>query len=352
MTFKRILIGLIAVVILVGAIGWMLRDRIAEVLFTRIAQSVVSSNVYDELPDGLHVFFCGTGSPTPDPTRTGTCNGVVAGERIFLVDIAAGGLRNLMLSQFPVSEIERVYITHLHLDHIVGLGDLMIQYWMDGATSPLQVSGPEGVEVMVDGFNLAYSPDRQYRLDFQPDTLDPNGYGFEATTINLTDKNAVILEEEDLKITVFEVNHYPVEPAFGFRFDYKDRSVVFSGDTVYDENLIENSVGADLLIHEAMSIDMLALLAGQMEPDGHDHTKDTLDHAADIHTTPVEAATAAQKAGVQELLLNHIVPPVPSSFLNGLFLGDAEEHFDGKITVGEDLMIVSLPAQSDEIIHH
>ncbi len=351
MTFKRILIGLMVVILLIAGAGWLFKDRIIETLFTRFAQSVVNSSFYDELPDGLHVFFCGTGSPVPDPARTGTCNGVIAGERVFIVDIAAGGLRNLLLNQFPITDIERVYLTHLHLDHIVGLGDLMVQYWMDGGhTSPLQVSGPDGVEVMVDGFNLAYSPDRQYRLDHQPDTLDPNGYGFEATTITLAGKSAVILEEEDLKITVFEVNHFPVEPAFGFRFDYKDRSVVFSGDTVYDENLIKNSEGTDLLIHEAMSPGMMVLLANVMG-DSHGHTHDTLNDASNLHTTTVEAAMVAQTAGARELVLNHLVPAVPFRFLNGLFLGDAAENFDGRITVAEDGMIVSLPAQSDEIIH-
>ncbi len=352
MTLKRVLIGLLAALILAAGAGWLSRDRIAEAIFTGFAQRNIGSDLRDGLSDGLHVLFCGTGSPMPDPTRTGTCNGVIAGKRIFAVDMGAGGARNLALGQFPVGEIERVYLTHLHSDHIEGLGETMIQAWIDGGrTSPLPVSGPEGVDMVVEGFNIAYGPDRGYRQDHQPEMIDPNGYGFEGETITLVGESAVVLEEGDLKITAFSVSHEPVEPAFGYRFDYKDRSVVFSGDTAYDPNLVRASSGADLLIHEALSVRMLGILERVAKENNEPRMQAITQGVLSYHTTPEEAARAAREAGVRELMLNHITPPVPVALLNGLFLGEALQRFDGRITVAEDGMVVSLPAGSDDIVH-
>jgi len=350
MTLKRIMIGLLVIIFIVAGAGWLLRDRIIETVFTSFARSNIGKDIRDSLPDGLHVFFCGTGSPMPDPTRTGTCNGVIAGSRIFIVDMGAGGVRNLGLGQFPTGETERVYLTHLHSDHMEGLGETMITVWINGGrTSPLPVSGPEGVEAVVEGLNIAYGPDRKYRQDHQPEMLDPNGFGFDATTITLEGDSAVVLDEDDLKITAFNVNHKPVDPAFGYRFDYKERSIVFSGDTAYEPNLVNVATGADLLIHEAQSARMLGILQRLSEESGETRMKAIMQDVLSYHTTPEEAAQAAREAGVQELILYHITPPVPVALLNSMFLGDAPREFDGKITLAKDRMLVSLPAGSDKI---
>lgn len=350
MTFKRILFGLVAVAFLAVGAGWVFLDRITEATFERFAQNNVGNDLRDSLPDGLHVFFCGSGSPMPDPTRTGTCTGVIAGERVFIVDMGAGGARNLTLGQFPVADIERVYLTHLHSDHIEGLGETMIQTWINGGRdSPLPVSGPSGVESVVKGLNIAYGPDRKYRQDHQPELLNPDGFGFEATIIDTPVESAVILDEGDLKITVFNVNHRPVYPAFGYRFDYKGRSVVFSGDTAFDANLISSAKEADLLVHEAQSATMLGILERIAGEKGEVRMKAIMQDVLSYHTTPEEAAAAASEAGVRELVLYHITPPVPVALLNSMFLGDAGKRFNGKITIAKDRMLVSLPAGSDDI---
>ncbi len=350
MSLKRALIGLaVAVIVLAGA-GWLLQERIAVAIFTSFAKANVGSDARDELPDGLHVFFCGTGSPMPDPTRTGTCVGVIAGSRVFVVDMGAGGVRNLVLSQFPAGKIERVFLTHLHSDHIEGLGETMIQTWINGGrTSPLPVSGPEGVDRVVEGLNTTYGPDRTYRQDHQPELLDPNGFGFDATTITLAGDSTVVLDEDGLKITAFSVSHQPVHPAFGYRIDYKGRSVVFSGDTAYDPNLVRVATGADLLVHEAQSARMLGILERMAGENGEDRMQAIMTDVLSYHSTPEEAARAAREAGVRDLVLYHITPPVPVALLNRLFLGDAPDEFDGRITLARDRMIVSLPAGSDRI---
>ncbi len=352
MTFKRLLAGLLAMIVLATGTTWLFRDHIVEAVFANFVRNNLGVDLRDTLPDGLHVLFSGTGSPMPDPTRTSTCNGVIAGTRVFAVDIGAGGVRNLILGRFPVGEIERVYVTHLHSDRIEGLGETMIQAWTNGRrTSPLPVSGPEGVEATAEGFNMAFSPDRDYRLANPSASIEASGYGLDATTIALDGESSVVLDEGDLKVTAFRVSHQPAEPAFGYRFDYKDRSVVFSGDTAYDPNLVRVSAGADLLVHEALSARMMAVLERVAMESGEPDMGDVAGDVLSYHTTPEDAARAAQEAGVRELMLNHLIPPVPSRLLHGLFLGDAPRRFDGRIRLAEDGMVVSLPAGSDEVVH-
>jgi ribonuclease Z len=113
-----------------------------------------------ELPEGLHVALCGSGSPLPDPTRAGPCSVVIAGKHVFVVDAGEGGARNMTLMRIPNGHVEAVFLTHLHSDHIDGLGPMMLLRWTGAnATVPLPIYGPAGTERVVAGVNEAYAID-------------------------------------------------------------------------------------------------------------------------------------------------------------------------------------------------
>ncbi len=351
---RRLLLAIVVVGVL-GFVGFRLFERpIAEAAFRRAVAEIVGRDPSAELPDGLHVYVCGSGSPMPDPSRAGPCLGVIAGSRAFVFDTGSGGVRNLARMGFPVGRVERVYLTHLHSDHIDGLGETMLQAWVGGARkSPLPVSGPRGTAEVVAGFNAAYRIDSGYRTAHHgPEVADPKGFGAAAEEIELPREpaaRAVVLDEEGLVITAIGVDHKPVEPAFGYRIDYQGRSVAFSGDTIYHEGFVAAANGVDVLFHEALQPTMVTAMGDAASARGQTHIAKIMADILDYHATPEDAARAGAESNAREVILYHVVPPLPVRLLYPAFLGDAETFFDGPIEIAEDGLVVSLPTGSDEI---
>ncbi|NNK90831.1 MAG: MBL fold metallo-hydrolase, partial [Acidimicrobiia bacterium] len=281
------------------------RARVAARLLERLGKRALSSPPEERLPDGLHVFVSGAGSPMPDPLRAGPGVGVLAGDRAFVFDTGAGSISNLQRMRFPIALVDAVVITHLHSDHIDGLGEMLLQSWIRGSrTTPTPVYGPTGIGQVVDGFNLAYQVDSVYRFDHHGDDIaDLAGFGGQAHQIELEGDSAVLIEEGDLRVTVFAVHHHPVDPAFGFRIDYRGRSVTISGDTVYHPGLVTAAEGTDLLLHDALSVEMAEILRRVNEQAGLTRLSQILRDIQDYHATPVDAARAARDAHVRSLVL-------------------------------------------------
>lgn len=352
MNWKVLVAGGLAILAVGGAVAAVAFQRqIGEAAFRRVVGETVGRDRSAELPDGLHVFVCGSGSPLPDPQRAGPCLGVIAGDDVMVIDAGSGGPRRLARMGFPVGRIDRVYLTHLHSDHLDSLGELMLQAWVGGSRrTPLPVAGPEGVQEVVAGFNAAYRIDAGYRTAHHGVQIaDPAGFGGVPEAIASPEgpgRTAVIHDEDGLRITVISVDHEPVSPAFGYRIDYKDRSVVLSGDTAYSEDLVAAAGGADVLFHEALNPGMVLTMRDAAAANGQPHIAKVMGDILDYHASPEDAARAAEAAGVKALVLYHLVPPLPSRLLHPAFLGDAPALFDGSIRVAEDGLLVSLPAGS------
>jgi ribonuclease Z len=355
-TRTKVLLALLAIVALGAAAVRVFQVEISTALLQRMVDQRVGRDTTANLPDGLHVALCGTGSPFPDPTRAGPCSVVIAGKRIFVVDAGEGGARNISQMGIPAGRIEALFLTHFHSDHIDGMGPLMLLRWTGASTtSPLPVFGPEGVEAVIAGFNAAYATDNGYRTAHHGAAIvPPSGAGGRAMTFALpapgNGDSVVVLDDGGVKVTAFRVDHGPVKPAVGYRFDYKGRSIVISGDTRPSPSLVVAAKGADLLVHEALSPGLTARLTAALDKRGQKNLAQITRDVANYHATPEEAADAAKAAGARALVLNHIVPPMPVRFAYPAFLGNAAQHFDGPITVGEDRMIFSLPVGSTKIV--
>lgn len=345
---RRSTLLLCTAIMLIGAgIGIKsFQAQIGTAIFKRAAAGRVGTDVTAGLPDGLHVGLCGTGSPLPNRDRAGACTVIIAGRHIFVVDAGEGGARNIALMGIPTARIERLFLTHFHSDHIDGLGPMMLLRWTgSGNSAPLPIQGPAGVEAIVAGFNAAYSADNGYRTAHHGEAIaPPAAAGAVAEPFSLSGDSVVIYARDGIRITAFRVNHAPVAPAVGYRFDYKGRSVVISGDTAPTPVLAVAAKGADLLIHEALQPELVALVGQALDARNIKKTAQITRDIVNYHSTPEDAAKTAQTAGVGELLLSHIVPPIPTRFFYPAFLGRAQQHFNGQITVGEDGMLVSLPA--------
>ena len=241
----------------VAAGFWSLRGPVALWVMERGIARTLAVDPIDALPDGLHVLLCGAGGPLPDLQRSGPCVAVIAGRTVVVVDAGTGGARTLQRLGFSRGQVEAVFLTHFHSDHIDGLGEMALLRWTGGAhTAPLPVHGPDGVAEVVEGFNRAYAQDAASRTAHHGAAVaPPSGAGLTANAFALpADGTApVVWESTGLRVTAFAVDHGPVRPAVGYRFEYGGRSVVVSGDTTKSANLIAQAKGVDLLVHEALS---------------------------------------------------------------------------------------------------
>jgi ribonuclease Z len=351
--FRKLLIAAVALLVLAGA-GWsLLGDRLVAAAMKRQVLRNLSGEAFREMTDGLNVVLCGAGSPLPDPTRSGPCVLVIAGSRVMVVDVGSGAVRRIGPAGIPMSRIEDVFLTHFHSDHIDGLGELMMQRWAGGShAEPLPVHGPPGVEDVVAGFNKAYEHDDSYRVAHHgPKIIPPSGAGGVAQPFALPaeGQGIVVLEADGLKVTAFAVNHLPITPAVGYRFDYLGRSVVISGDTVKSANLQKFAEGADLLVHEALNPELLGIMtAGAVESGAANLAQITRD-ILNYHTTPVQAAEIARDAGVKHLLFYHLVPALPYRPMERMFMKGVSGIYKGGVTVGRDGTWIDLPANSSAI---
>lgn len=332
---------------LVAAGLYMARAPISMAIAKRVATQRLSSDPLRGLPDGLHVAICGAGSPMPDEQRGGPCTMVIAGQQIFVFDAGNTSARNINKMGFNAGNIHSIFLTHYHSDHIDGLGELMLQRWVSNSNAePVKVHGPIGVETVVNGFLQAYSLDRGYRVAHHGDAVLPNkGFGAIAKSFALQDDKAtVVFENADTRITAFSVSHAPIHPAVGYQIRYKDRSMVISGDTTPSAHVQREAQGVDLLVHEAMSTDLMALIQEGAHDAQRDKLAQLMKDILNYHTTPQEAADIASKAQVNFLLLNHVAPPLPLPGLVDVFLKGTSDIFKGKIQVAKDGDFLSLPA--------
>jgi ribonuclease Z len=300
--------------------------------------------------DGLKVFFCGTGGPLASSGRAQACTAVQAGNTLYLVDNGVGGWDMLRRMQAPTNSLKVVFVTHLHGDHIAGLGEAAEGSWINGRTDPLTLVGPEGTDNLARGFNLVYERDRVFRKAHHEKgdikfPLDAAQIRSKVVGIPKADGTALAWKDGDLAVTAIRVAHDPVSPAFGYRFDYKGRSVVISGDTIPWPPLAAAAKGADVLIHEAQSNTMM-MMVSQNAP-----TKRVAAILADTvtyHTEPKAAADLARTAGVRMLVLSHLtqagMPGFPDAFTQGMDDGPKLDWL-----LAKDGMTLELPAGGSEI---
>ena len=347
----RLIFGLLAVIAAGLGAAYAFRGEIALALMQRVVEQNMAADAVAALPDGLHVGLCGAGAPMPAAERGGPCVIVIAGKRLFVIDSGTGGVRTLSRMGFGAGQIEAVLLTHFHSDHIDGLGEMMLQRWVGGShAAPLPVHGPQGVERVVAGFNEAYGLDQGYRVAHHgADVVPPGGFGGTAVPFALVDGQAVVIDEQGLRITAFAVEHAPIEPAVGYRISYKGRTAVISGDTKLAAAVEREAKGVDLLVHEALSPALVNMVGAAAQKGGRPKIAKIMHDILDYHTTPEEAAGIAARAKAKYLLLYHIVPPLPLSALEGPFLGSAREIYSGPLSVGRDGDLVSMPAGSTEV---
>ena len=314
---KKIVKFLIPIVIiyLIGLISlnsYTVQDKILDMGLKNILSS---SKPFLDKEDTLKVVVCGSRSPLPSPGRAEACILVEAGNDIYIFDLGNGSVNNLTQYQIPWPNVKTVLITHMHSDHIADLPDAHLQSWIQGRNEPLKVYGPDGINLVTKGFELAYSADYNYRSDHHGQEMLPMTIaGFNEITI--TNGELIPNQTPGLEILPFVVDHYPVNSAYGFKISYKGRTIVISGDTIHDESVQKYSKDADLLIHSAISIDIVERMRGLAPIPQMDKI---LFDIQDYHTTIKEAGEIARDANVKHLLIYHSIPTPRNKIMEDVF---------------------------------
>ncbi|MBX3484681.1 MBL fold metallo-hydrolase [Phenylobacterium sp.] len=304
--------------------------------------------------DGLRVIFCGTSGPLPIRDRAKPCTAVQAGGALYLVDVGPESTENLMTWRVPLATVKAVFITHLHSDHIGDLGEMNMQSWVAGRAQALPLIGPSGVDKLAKGFNLAYENDHVFRRDHHErgEFRFPIAAGLLAPkviSIPKPDGVAVAWKDGDLTVTAIRVAHDPVTPAFAYRFDYKGRSVVISGDTRKWPPLAEAAKGADVLIHEAQSNALMQTLSKALTGMGNARQGSMMADTTTYHTEPVEAADLARAAGVKALVLTHLTQAGLPLFNAEAFTRGMDDGGKLDWRLAKDGMTIELPAGGDAV---
>jgi ribonuclease Z len=343
---KKILI-LISCVVSIFIIGLVslnshsVQDRILNIGLENILSS--AKPFLDE-EDTLKVVVCGSRSPLPSPGRAESCVLVEAGDDIYIFDLGNGSVNNLTQYQLPWPNVKAVLITHMHSDHMADLPDAHLQSWIQGRTSPLKVYGPEGINLVTKGFELAYSADYQYRNEHHGDDMLPMSIaGFNA--IQIINNQLIPNDTPGLEILPFVVDHYPVNSAFGFKISYKDRTVVISGDTIHDGSVQKYSQDVDLLVHSAISIDIVERMRGIAPIPQMDKI---LFDIQDYHTSIEEAGEIARDANVEHLLIYHSIPTPRNALMERVFFRPIEGVFEN-YSLSDDGTRVIMPVGNDDI---
>jgi ribonuclease Z len=196
----------------------------------------------------MRVTLLGTGTPFPNAERFSSAILVeVAGKR-FLIDCGRGVVIRLTQSEVNPKDIDGLFLTHLHSDHVVGIPDLWLSGWFFGRSKPLPIWGPPGTRSMAEHLGQAFAFDIHIRQT-APDPLPAKGVEIDAKEV----AQGEIYNDGSTRVSAFLVDHGAVKPAFGYRVDSAGHSVVISGDTKFCQNLVDFAKGADCLIHAAWS---------------------------------------------------------------------------------------------------
>ena len=339
-----ILISCVASIFIIGLVSLnshSVQDRILNIGLENILSN--AKPFLDE-EDTLKVVVCGSRSPLPSPGRAESCVIVEAGDDIYIFDLGNGSVNNLTQYQVPWPNVKAVLITHMHSDHMADLPDAHLQSWIQGRTSPLKVYGPEGINLVTKGFELAYSADYQYRNEHHGDDMLPMSIaGFNA--IQIINNQFIPNDTPGLEILPFVVDHYPVNSAFGFKISYKDRTVVISGDTIHDGSVQKYSQDVDLLVHSAISIDIVERMRGIAPIPQMDKI---LFDIQDYHTSIEEAGEIARDANVEHLLIYHSIPTPRNALMERVFFRPIEGVFEN-YSLSDDGTRVIMPVGNDDI---
>lgn len=300
------------------------------------AQIIAEGEALMNDTEAITVVTVGTASPMPgERVQTGTA--VFVNGHFFMFDVGDGVVQKAENLGLPLNRIDGIFITHWHSDHMIDLPSLISRSWLLGRANDLHLYGPDGTDTLNQAVNQFLHVENRHRVDH-------HGHGImdisKARAIPHEFKNVqggkeVVYNQDGIKITAFDVNHEPIEPAVGYAIEYNGKKVVISGDTKKNDMVIAMAQDADLLLHEVLLVSLLKQMTTRLEESGNDRNATIVHDIQDYHTNPAEVAEIAAQANVKELVLHHFAPAPDFSVIKNLYKKEMK-GYDGPIHFAKD----------------
>ena len=278
---------------------------------------------------GTTLILLGTGGgPRPRKASSGSAQVIVSNGIAYIIDCGDGVARQMAFAGVPLPSVRHIFITHQHSDHTADYGNLLLLAWTAGLSTRVDTWGPAPLERMTKLFFEMNASDIDTRVANEGRVpLAPLVGVHELRT------DGAVMSDDNVKVTSTLVDHPPVVPAFAYRFDARDRSIVISGDTAPSDNLVRLARGADVLVHSVMYPPAVDRLVARV-PNAATLKASILTH----QTSAEDAGRIAHEAGVKTLVLSHFVPPDDPEVTEAMWLEAARRHFPGTVIVGRDLL--------------
>ena len=284
---------------------------------------------------GTKLVLLGTAAgPVPGRSREMTSHVMLSSGAAYVLDCGMGVTDNYARTGIPFAALKSIFITHHHADHNIEYGPLLIVGWIQGMKNGVQVYGPPPLKQMTEDFMRAY----KQTVDFWAEDFHMTPL----TQVKVQEVAAAgpVMQDDNVKVSAIVVEHPPVKPALGYRFDFKDRSIAFSGDTAPLEAVAKMAKGADVLVHETMYVPAVEkYIKGQIAKGRPVKFEAFMAHMKADHTPSEDVGRIAQEAGVKTLVLSHLTPAI-DSISDETWREPAAKYFKGEIIVGKDLMVI------------
>jgi len=289
--------------------------------------------------DEFKFLFCGTGSPNRTPNRGQPCLALLVAGKLFLFDAGEGAIAKLREYGAPLSKLDKIFLTHLHSDHMSGVAEVLHNTWLYGRRNEVELVGPPDTEAMLANINRVYHEDlveRQRVLGVENISTEL-AFGSARDVVVNKGSMDVVYENNGLLIKAFHVDHKDWSHAYGYRIEYKGKSIVISGDTAPSDGIRTYAKDADILIHEALNEPLMTLIGEQFDELNGPIPGSRMKKISSVHTTTLELAEIAQHAKVKKLVLTHLIPALPSIWIaERFFVAGMDDIYGGDITVAED----------------
>ncbi|HEX4826046.1 MAG TPA: MBL fold metallo-hydrolase [Candidatus Polarisedimenticolaceae bacterium] len=279
----------------------------------------------------VRLVLLGTaGGPTPKAKRAAPAEALEIGDRVYVIDCGNGVGRQLALAGLPLDHVREIFVTHHHSDHTADLTTLPLLLWGTSLQGTLGIHGPPPLARSVKAGLKASAFDIAARVKDEGRTPLP-----QQLRVDEFRHDGVVFKDDRVTVTAARVDHPPIEQAYAYRFDARDRSIVFSGDTAPSASLVRLARGADVLVHEVLLLDRDEVAAWLKLPSDDPLVR----HIVSSHTSYRDVGRIARDAGVKTLVLTHFVPGNLDVDRDRV-VGEIRKTFAGEIVLGEDLMEV------------
>lgn len=319
----------------------MQEDMMYKAVVARLEENMLVSYI----PDAMEIVVTGSGGPMPNDERRPPSITVKVNEKVYLFDAGQGTDLAMRENNIPMGDLDAVFLTHFHSDHIAGLGEVKLNSWTTGREEPINVYGPTGLNDLIEGLTRFYAFDTSYRLAHHPEAVvKERASRFVPHEFDSPEEGEfeTVFEEGDFRVIAFKVNHDPVKPAVGYRLEYKDKAAIITGDTVYTENLVEASRGADVIFADALDHELTMMLEQAAKEVGSESVMWIARDIREYQMDPVDCARLARDAGAKRLVLVHVTPPIISEIQKRIYIEGIKEVFNGEYEIGYDGLRVVL----------